>query len=64
LGGRVFSDSNKSQPRLDALMLESRDANQRLLVDVGSNGSTVDEIVHGDLLGRDRAKAAIRPEQG
>ncbi len=31
---------------------------------VGSNGSTVDEIVHGDLLGRDRAEATIRPEQG
>jgi hypothetical protein len=41
-------------------MLESRDTNQRLLVDVGSNGSPVDEIVHGNLLDRDQTEAAIR----
>jgi hypothetical protein len=45
-------------------MLESRDANQCLLVDVGSDGSTVEEIVHGNLLDRDQTEAAIRPEQG
>lgn len=47
LGGRIFSNPNEGQARLDAPMLHGRDPDQRLLVDVGSDGPTVDEIVHG-----------------